>query len=312
FEPQLGTIVVPGDFSLNDYTKHKWYGYFYSALPQQWVYSSYGLVYFELPSGNLTNSLNGIVTSWSPFQQTNTPQNQNYEYSTTLDTDTSTTGSPTNLYPGTNVSFTDSSTQTNNFTSTDVNFDIYRNWEMNAGAYDTSFVQTISVNDNTPPYDTSFPNDTTVNEGEDFSPVNLGSPQYSDNSNLQVTVGYYDVLIYEDNLQQDWERAWMATDISGNTSLEKVQLITILKPQNIGEPFYENFKIYPNPGKGFIHFVSETHSDIRVFNVTGKSVTDKIYWSNKYINLSQKPAGIYFIRIINKNDTERFIKYIKF
>jgi len=314
WEPQTNQEVSPGDFSMNEdaHVNIKWYGKYLNG--SQAAYGNRNIVQFNLTNGvpTLTYPHPNLVTSWTPSDQVDIPQDQNYEFSTTLNTDTSVTGVPTNLYPGMNVTRNDSSTQTNNLTATDVNFDIYRDWEFSAGAYDTTFTQTISVTDNTSPYTTSFPNDTIINEGEDLSSGNLGSPQYVDNSNLPVIVDYNDVLVMEDNFQIIWERTWLGTDISGNESIEEIQIITVLKPQSIGEVKTRKYVVYPNPGNGFAKIYPADFTAVKVFNCTEFIITDKAINTKQNLDFSLQAPGIYLIQIVNKNGRQQNIKYVKY
>jgi hypothetical protein len=325
-EPQTGEIISEGNYSLNNYANKGWYGYGYSDFLQQWLYSSRTIINHDLINGTSNSPNSQLIYSWSPFQQANIPQDQNYEYSTTLETDTSETGIPTNLYPGTQMTFTENSTRTNDSLATDENFDIYRNWNLSAGAYDTTFTQTISVNDNTPPHITSFPVDTIVSEESgNLSPENLGFPTYGDNSALPLSIYWEDMIAFEDDLKTEIKRYWTSEDISGNVSNLQTQGITVMKPVGTNKLEEEVMSVYPNPVKDKLHFnysnaqrPEKVHFEI--YSLDGKAIgkdlidysSDQIYSGEGKVEMdvsSLKP-GMYFLQttIDDNTSNSKFVK----
>lgn len=58
------------------------------------------------------------------------------------------------------------------------------------------------------------------------------------------------------------------------------------------------FKVYPNPTNGVLNISSREEAQIRVYDLTGKTVfSAKIQKGNNHIDLSDKPNGLYFLNL---------------
>lgn len=68
---------------------------------------------------------------------------------------------------------------------------------------------------------------------------------------------------------------------------------------------------YPNPAKGFIHFVNAENSELGVYDSTGRLVIQQsITNSNQPIDISRLISGIYVVKIVNHSSKQRLHKLI--
>jgi hypothetical protein len=57
-----------------------------------------------------------------------------------------------------------------------------------------------------------------------------------------------------------------------------------------------HFKVYPNPAKDVIYIQATGNNSYTLVNETGKVVLSKTINGNGSINVSQLPAGVYYLR----------------
>ena len=72
------------------------------------------------------------------------------------------------------------------------------------------------------------------------------------------------------------------------------------------------FKIFPNPTTGLLNIEGKNIQEISIFNAMGKIITVKqVNQPVSTINITELPAGIYFIRIVTKTDSgiTKIVKY---
>ena len=78
---------------------------------------------------------------------------------------------------------------------------------------------------------------------------------------------------------------------------------------------FENIQAYPNPTRGLFEIeipISSEQISIDIYDIHSKLVSSKVYSihsSKATLNISDKPQGIYFVRINTKKPA--FIKVIK-
>ncbi len=66
------------------------------------------------------------------------------------------------------------------------------------------------------------------------------------------------------------------------------------------------FDIFPNPSNGFymLHFLSEDEKTIRLFDITGSTVIERVINEKKVnLNISSQARGIYILQVRSKNGT---------
>ena len=59
-------------------------------------------------------------------------------------------------------------------------------------------------------------------------------------------------------------------------------------------------KVFPNPSTGKYMIEGAINSELIVFNILGEIIYSDFVLSNKEINLSQFPKGIYFLKLIGE------------
>lgn len=217
FEPQTDEIQEIGDYSLNDFAKENWYGWYFNLPFQQWWYGSRTMVEYDLSSGSPLISFQNpdLVLSWNPFEQIKNPEDQDLEFSQGMVIDP---GYPDSLYyAGTKINHLTNSNQTSNGSCSDVTFEEEHLWNYEAGAYNSSntpsatHIQYINVHDFTAP-------EFEVNEN---GPYNIW-----DNSGLPVTfeedststqgVNPNNSNFYNYEIIESYE----GSDVCGNSKLE--------------------------------------------------------------------------------------------
>ena len=74
----------------------------------------------------------------------------------------------------------------------------------------------------------------------------------------------------------------------------------------------KKINIYPNPSNGIFNIENDNITKIEIFDLVGKLILKQ---ENEFgvssFDLNQYPAGIYLIKILNKNNQSNTIKLIK-
>jgi hypothetical protein len=70
-----------------------------------------------------------------------------------------------------------------------------------------------------------------------------------------------------------------------------------------------SFVVYPNPSNGLIHFEGVTDADIAVYSITGEKLLSVDMMNSSTLDLSELPAGNYFVNI-KQNDLTSIVKVI--
>lgn len=65
-----------------------------------------------------------------------------------------------------------------------------------------------------------------------------------------------------------------------------------------------DFKIYPNPANNFIQLERASFSTIELYNVVGEKVLNEKIDENELISISHLKSGVYFYKIISKDNIE--------
>lgn len=81
-------------------------------------------------------------------------------------------------------------------------------------------------------------------------------------------------------------------------------IVTVIQGAGIEENIFESISISPNPNNGIFNIHSEDKINIEVYDNIGKLV---LTTNQKYIDISSKPSGMYFVKISN----DRFTKTLK-
>lgn len=87
-----------------------------------------------------------------------------------------------------------------------------------------------------------------------------------------------------------------------------------VKTNNLSSELFEQEKIniYPNPSNGIFNIENDNITKIEIFDLVGKLILKQ---ENEFgvssFDLNQYPAGIYLIKILNKNNQSNTIKLIK-
>jgi type IX secretion system substrate protein len=91
--------------------------------------------------------------------------------------------------------------------------------------------------------------------------------------------------------------------------------VTIINAISVNEinKLYNNFSVYPNPSKNYIHINQydkiKVVKRVRIFDVHGRMVYEDEFKSK--IDISTLSKGIYFLQLEMKNEEELYFKLIK-
>jgi hypothetical protein len=139
---------------------------------------------------------------------------------------------------------------------------------------------------------TITPNATNTNVWQTYEVIINGTQSTSENRLLQFEA-------YSTVTQANYDRGVLIDEVS----IEAI-------PSNLAtdEVRNKNIKIYPNPVKNILHI--DTNSKIvkgEIFSISGQIMKT---FSDKEINVSKLPKGIYILKLNLKNEiiTQKFIK----
>ena len=324
-EPQNDEFAEIGDWDFNTFAKEKWYGYTYNEAFEEWGYGARSLINYDLTGPNVTTTFvnDNLMEAWNPFLKSEYPSDNTQEFP--ADTSVLANGSPANLYHGTQVGYSDESTQTSNGTCSDVSYNVSRGWELIAGAYNpgnTSLAsqnQNIDVEDTTPPEVETMPNDTTITIYGSMHPDDLGWPTWSDNSALPLAdSSYNDVLLSGDDPIQNWARYFTGTDVCGNEKTSEAQYINVDFIEGLEDKVKEdNAYVFPNPTNGNfnLHYSKPGNVTVGMYSLEGKLIEKKSYsnlpaGTNLPYNIGDKAKGIYLLKIQGEDgsvETEKIV-----
>ena len=71
---------------------------------------------------------------------------------------------------------------------------------------------------------------------------------------------------------------------------------------------FNGIVVYPNPTSDILNIITELDINVNVYDITGKII--KLDHTEKQIDLSNLPSGVYFLNIIHEGNTynKRIIK----
>ncbi|MBQ3733542.1 MAG: T9SS type A sorting domain-containing protein [Bacteroidales bacterium] len=93
-----------------------------------------------------------------------------------------------------------------------------------------------------------------------------------------------------------------------------MKILNVTDPVGIDEHTFTDIRIWPNPSGGVFNVEWETTGDVNysVFDISGKIVQNgKINTTAPCIDLSTRPDGIYFLRLVSDNGQTARIKMVK-
>jgi len=262
-EPQNDSHVVPGNWSMNpnSYANLKRFSYIWSNFWQTFNFSNMTTIDFNLTNGNASVSWQhpNLITTRQlvPINPTATlPGDTLINYNVNINPDPTSIGMvPTNVSPGADWFYSDSTTQVTNGSYEQVNFDIYRTftlkpWHKYTDTSNTvqkeypyhwlstiAGIDTIKIRDIESPFFVSLPSKVTASYGASIAHPN--NPVVTDNSNLGVAVNYTDSIAQDpdttkcEHYQYDVYTDWTATDTSGNVSDTFNISVSVIKPNSI-------------------------------------------------------------------------------
>ncbi len=170
---------------------------------------------------------------------------------------------------------------------------------------------------------TKFKTDTIDAYGELTIPLGTFSTLRFFTTNIQIDSIYTysggNWIFTSENIDTSYNFSWWTNDsaakmelfnfeydFTGDSIIDKITYLKDVRFSNIKEIIIENNNlIYPNPSAGFITFngnVSEIKS-IEIFDSNGRLVGKYIPKNNRFkIDISNKPAGLYFFKINSKKN----------
>ncbi|MDR9398516.1 MAG: T9SS type A sorting domain-containing protein, partial [Salibacter sp.] len=70
-------------------------------------------------------------------------------------------------------------------------------------------------------------------------------------------------------------------------------------------------KIYPNPASNVLHLeIHNPRSKVMIYTIEGK-LMEEIKGDQKHLDISGYPSGMYFVSVIEPNDTIETFKIVK-
>lgn len=104
-----------------------------------------------------------------------------------------------------------------------------------------------------------------------------------------------------------------ANAVFGNQVTNEVMYRDIFRPElnmALDSESLVNIYVYPNPAQTVLQIKGvNQNSAIKIFNMLGKLVIDKIY--SDYVNIEKLPSGTYFIQFQNENGLEKIVRFVK-
>lgn len=325
YESQNDLEVNPGDFSMNkdEYVNIDWYGYY----PQYNFFDSGLIVNFDLNNGNpiLTNQHSMLILTNPNAPDTisptaNFPENKQVAFAQGMNLESIINQTPPtsvldNKDPSPVVSYDYISEQTNNGTCSDVSYDVAVNWKIEDNSEnEINYAQTISVRDlESPTF--ALPSDLYLPWEEGIDTSKTGAPKnLEDNSNLEITTSYSDVIESESNLERVLKRTWIAIDVCGNEN-EGDQYIIRQKSVGIEDKELSSleFKAYPIPTSDKLNLEYELLNSGKVYteiyDLSGKlidyAVEEGVTGENKLdLDVSDLKPGMYLVKISSGENTQ--------
>jgi hypothetical protein len=99
-----------------------------------------------------------------------------------------------------------------------------------------------------------------------------------------------------------------ATDTAGASASTNVKItVTPHTSSDQGNSQNDGVRVFPNPTTGLVNIFLDAFpgkaATVAVINVEGKTIVQKSFRDNTTINLTDKPGGIYFLRLFTENET---------
>lgn len=94
----------------------------------------------------------------------------------------------------------------------------------------------------------------------------------------------------------------------GNNNFTSGDCVEVLSTNSFELP---EIKIYPNPTTGIIKLSQVNNYDYKVYSILGKEMKYHFAEENQEIDVSKLKSGIYFLKILGNNNSQRVIKIIK-
>jgi hypothetical protein len=89
-----------------------------------------------------------------------------------------------------------------------------------------------------------------------------------------------------------------------------ISVTTCTSLEDIASSVYPDFKLYPNPSNGIVTIETENELTLNVYNIIGELKHHKTINGNQTIDLSGLEKGIYFLTLIDNQNSEKTIKLI--
>ncbi len=181
----------------------------------------------------------------------------------------------------------------------------------------TSQQQTVKVEDVTSP-EIMCPPDTSVyitgSSAYRVADQSFDLRSLSDNCSVSTVANNHNMaesLLGAEFEAGETEVEWLVSDIAGNTTACSF-LLKVVNLTAINENYFENIKIFPNPGNGIYHIQLPYREAFRAYitDVVGRLVYETHISNNQCIDISGFENGLYVLYLDTKNGifTTKLIK----